>query len=90
MGLNLAIGRVIFSALEKFDGKVDRRLSDAEIKQIAGRAGRFKGKFEVGGEGGNASFTFEGNPLCSKRLKKYGNGGVHFSETDGPRRGAGE
>jgi len=51
MGLNLAIGRVIFSALEKFDGKVDRRLSDAEIKQIAGRAGRFNGKFQVGGEG---------------------------------------
>jgi ATP-dependent RNA helicase SUPV3L1/SUV3 len=47
MGLNLSIGRIIFSALDKFDGSTHRRLTDAEIKQIAGRAGRFKGKYEV-------------------------------------------
>ena len=47
MGLNLSIGRIIFSALDKFDGITHRRLTDAEIKQIAGRAGRFKGKYEV-------------------------------------------
>jgi len=47
MGLNLSIGRIIFSALDKFDGTTHRRLTDAEIKQIAGRAGRFKGKYEV-------------------------------------------
>lgn len=47
MGLNLSIGRIIFSALDKFDGTTNRRLTDAEIKQIAGRAGRFKGKYEV-------------------------------------------
>ena len=48
MGLNLAIRRIILSATEKYDGHVDRRLTDAEIKQIAGRAGRFQGKYDVG------------------------------------------
>jgi len=47
MGLNLSIGRIIFSSLEKYDGKTNRQLTHAEIKQIAGRAGRFKGKYEV-------------------------------------------
>ncbi|GAB5035020.1 atp-dependent rna helicase mitochondrial-like [Nannochloropsis oceanica] len=48
MGLNLSIGRIIFSSLEKYDGKTNRQLTHAEIKQIAGRAGRFKGKYEIG------------------------------------------
>jgi hypothetical protein len=47
MGLNLSIGRIIFSSLDKYDGIAQRRLTHAEIKQIAGRAGRFKGKYEV-------------------------------------------
>jgi hypothetical protein len=37
MGLNLAIKRIIFSAVEKFDGRKKRRLFPAELKQIAGR-----------------------------------------------------
>ena len=41
MGLNLAIRRLIFSDVRKFDGRSRRKLSPAEIKQIAGRAGRF-------------------------------------------------
>ena len=40
MGLNMAIDHVAFSALGKFDGRAPRRLSAAEIAQIAGRAGR--------------------------------------------------
>jgi ATP-dependent RNA helicase SUPV3L1/SUV3 len=42
MGLNLAIKRVIFEASNKFDGAARRTLSIADIKQIAGRAGRFR------------------------------------------------
>jgi ATP-dependent RNA helicase SUPV3L1/SUV3 len=42
MGLNLAIRRVIFEALSKFDGKSHRNIPISEIKQIAGRAGRYK------------------------------------------------
>ncbi|MDP2247802.1 MAG: helicase-related protein [Nitrosomonadales bacterium] len=41
MGLNLPIRRVIFSAVEKFDGVASRRLNATEARQIAGRAGRF-------------------------------------------------
>ena len=48
MGLNLNIKRVVFSDVVKFDGKSDRPLAPAELKQIAGRAGRFKSIYPVG------------------------------------------
>ena len=41
LGLNLPIRRMIFSTIEKFDGVADRLLTPYEIRQIAGRAGRF-------------------------------------------------
>jgi ATP-dependent RNA helicase SUPV3L1/SUV3 len=41
LGLNLPIRRLIFSAIEKFDGVADRLLTPYEIRQIAGRAGRY-------------------------------------------------
>lgn len=41
MGLNLPIRRVLFSTLTKFDGVDDRVLTESEVHQIAGRAGRF-------------------------------------------------
>lgn len=41
MGLNLPIRRIIFMETEKFDGTERRELRPEEIKQIAGRAGRF-------------------------------------------------
>ncbi|WP_114187132.1 helicase-related protein [Microvirga aerophila] len=42
MGLNIGpLRRVVFSTLSKFDGVQQRQLSAMEIKQIAGRAGRF-------------------------------------------------
>lgn len=41
MGLNLPIKRVIFTAVSKFDGTEDRVLGIQELRQIAGRAGRF-------------------------------------------------
>ncbi|KAL6526581.1 RNA helicase [Orobanche gracilis] len=48
MGLNLNISRIIFSTLRKFDGVETRDLTVPEIKQIAGRAGRYRSKFPVG------------------------------------------
>lgn len=49
MGLNLDVSHVAFAALTKFDGKRRRRLTVAEIGQIAGRAGRHQkdGSFGV-------------------------------------------
>ncbi|MDB4993388.1 MAG: ATP-dependent helicase, partial [Myxococcaceae bacterium] len=41
MGLNLGVGHVAFAALRKFDGHEVRALEDAELGQIAGRAGRW-------------------------------------------------
>jgi superfamily II RNA helicase len=42
MGLNLKINRIIFSNIRKFNSskKEHSILSDSELKQIAGRAGR--------------------------------------------------
>ncbi|KAN0006761.1 hypothetical protein ACTFIU_004952 [Dictyostelium citrinum] len=48
MGLNLNIGRVIFLTLKKFDGESLRELYASEVKQIAGRAGRFGTKYPIG------------------------------------------
>jgi ATP-dependent RNA helicase SUPV3L1/SUV3 len=41
MGLNLPIRRVLFSSMIKFDGQSERALTESEVHQIAGRAGRF-------------------------------------------------
>lgn len=42
MGLNLDVDHIAFASSSKFDGRRRRRLSPAEIAQIAGRAGRFR------------------------------------------------
>jgi ATP-dependent RNA helicase SUPV3L1/SUV3 len=47
MGLNLPIRRIIFSHIHKFDGVASRLLNMTEVRQIAGRAGRF-GIYETG------------------------------------------
>ncbi|MES2180907.1 MAG: helicase-related protein [Pseudomonadota bacterium] len=47
MGLNLPIRRVIFSNIHKFDGVASRPLNATEVRQIAGRAGRF-GIYDTG------------------------------------------
>ena len=49
MGLNLHLGRVIFSTMRKYDGIEERLLRPAEVKQIAGRAGRFNSRYGKGG-----------------------------------------
>ncbi|MEO8901716.1 MAG: helicase-related protein, partial [Polyangiaceae bacterium] len=41
MGLNLDLSHVAFASLRKFDGRAARGLEDAELAQIAGRAGRY-------------------------------------------------
>jgi ATP-dependent RNA helicase SUPV3L1/SUV3 len=40
MGLNMDVAHVAFAGLSKFDGRKRRRLTPAEMAQIAGRAGR--------------------------------------------------
>jgi len=63
MGLNLDIDHVAFAGLSKFDGIRQRRLTPAEMAQIAGRAGRHQrdGTFGTlsGTRGHDAAFTDE-------------------------------
>jgi ATP-dependent RNA helicase SUPV3L1/SUV3 len=63
MGLNLDVNHVAFAGLSKFDGVRQRRLTPAEMAQIAGRAGRHQrdGTFgTLSGTGGHDSeFTPE-------------------------------
>ncbi len=47
MGLSLPIRRIVFCETEKFDGVKTRLLLQEEIRQIAGRAGRF-GMYDKG------------------------------------------
>lgn len=41
MGLNLPIKTLLFSKADKFDGQNQRNLTATEVRQIAGRAGRY-------------------------------------------------
>jgi ATP-dependent RNA helicase SUPV3L1/SUV3 len=54
MGLNMDVTHVAFAGLSKFDGKRRRRLTPAEMAQIAGRAGRHQR------DGTFGSMTLEG------------------------------
>lgn len=42
MGLNLSVKRIIFNSTKKYDGTKQVQLTIPQIKQIAGRAGRFR------------------------------------------------
>ncbi len=57
MGLNLPIRRIIFMETEKFDGVERRELKPEEIKQIAGRAGRY-GMYNRGYVGATQNLPF--------------------------------
>ncbi len=62
MGLNMDLHHVAFASLSKFDGRRQRRLTIAEMAQIAGRAGRHQrdGTFgSLGGEDGPSAFRPE-------------------------------
>jgi ATP-dependent RNA helicase SUPV3L1/SUV3 len=61
MGLNMDVAHVAFASLTKFDGRRTRRLSVAEMAQIAGRAGRHQrdGTFGALVEDGPGAFSEE-------------------------------
>ena len=60
MGLNMDVAHVAFAGLDKFDGHRNRRLTIAEMAQIAGRAGRHQrdGSFGTLGLGGETAPMF--------------------------------
>ncbi|TKD51258.1 helicase-related protein [Sphingomonas baiyangensis] len=61
MGLNMDVAHIAFAGLHKFDGRRRRRLTVAEMAQIAGRAGRHQrdGSFGALHEQGSDAFTPE-------------------------------
>ena len=61
MGLNMDVDHVTFAGLSKFDGHRRRRLTPAEMAQIAGRAGRHQR------DGSFGSLTLEGDALAEFR-----------------------
>lgn len=71
MGLNLAIRRIIFTSLKKFNGEEMVPLPVPQIKQIAGRAGRFKlaDKSEGAGTGLVNALSLEAKETIREALK---------------------
>lgn len=72
MGLNLPVKRIVFLEMDKFDGTKRRPLEVSEIKQIAGRAGRF-GLYETGyvtalGEA-NLNFLKQRFSVCEEKIE---------------------
>lgn len=47
MGLNLSVKRIIFETVTKYDGSLFRRIDTSQMKQIAGRAGRYRSSVET-------------------------------------------
>ncbi len=92
MGLNLDIDHVAFAGLSKFDGQRQRRLTPAEMAQIAGRAGRHQrdGTFgTLSGSGGHdAEFTdqeiyaIEENRFAPLAALYWRNAEPHFDTLD--------
>ncbi|WP_310531538.1 helicase-related protein [Novosphingobium sp.] len=62
MGLNLDLDHVAFAGLSKFDGQRQRRLTTAEMAQIAGRAGRHHRDGTFGTLSGTRSHDAEFTP----------------------------
>ncbi|MDJ0642643.1 MAG: helicase-related protein [Erythrobacter sp.] len=76
MGLNLDLHHVAFAALTKFDGKRKRRLTPAEMAQIAGRAGRHQrdgsfGTLAGGGSRSGAPLEFTDEEIFSIEEHKF-------------------
>ena len=65
MGMNLPIRRVVLLEQSKFDGYRLRPLEDAEIRQIAGRAGRY-GIYDEGFAAGAESWKMIEHALTEK------------------------
>ncbi|KAJ7145009.1 P-loop containing nucleoside triphosphate hydrolase protein [Mycena crocata] len=73
MGLNLKIRRIIFHAIRKFDGSLNpmKMLSVSQLKQIAGRAGRFGMNSDDEQPGGFVTTVYpEDLPPLRKTLEK--------------------
>ncbi|CAI4814420.1 CPA_1a_G0055610.mRNA.1.CDS.1 [Saccharomyces cerevisiae] len=67
MGLNLSIDRVVFTTNMKYNGEELMEMTSSQIKQIGGRAGRFKSRSASGGVPQGFITSFESKVLKSVR-----------------------
>ena len=88
MGLNMDIDHVAFARLSKFDGRMKRRLSPAELGQIAGRAGRHMNDGTFGVTDGLPPLepeeieAVEGHQFPPLRLAYWRNAGLDLSSIE--------
>ena len=88
MGLNLDVDHVAFAGTRKFDGRQHRELSNAELGQIAGRAGRHMndGTFGVTGDMEPLSpeviEKLEKHEFEQVKTLQWRNGALDFSSID--------
>lgn len=71
MGLNLDVGHVAFAGLTKFDGQQRRRLTVAEMAQIAGRAGRHQRDGTFGGLTAEGPDAFEPEEVAAIEAHRF-------------------
>lgn len=85
MGLNLDIHHVAFADDTKFDGRISRQLTAAELGQIAGRAGRHARNGTFGVTGGTEGFdeemvvALETHDFAPVRVLQWRNNQLDFS-----------
>ena len=89
MGLNMDLDHVAFSADRKFDGRQTRKLSAAEMAQIAGRAGRYLNNGTFGATGdlemlnANLVEAIEAHRFPGIRDVFWRNSDLHFDSIEG-------
>lgn len=89
MGLNMDVDHVAFARLSKFDGRTRRRLSAAEIGQIAGRAGRHMTDGTFGTTAGEPGLdadivsSIEDHDFPALRQVMWRNSALDFASVDG-------
>ncbi len=88
MGLNLDVDHVAFAADRKFDGHRHRRLTAAEMGQVAGRAGRYLRDGTFGSTGRCPSFepdlvdALENHRFDALEWFQWRNGDLDFASLD--------
>ena len=89
MGLNLNIKRVVFTETEKFDGTAVVGLSGSQIRQIGGRAGRWKSKYPEGivtalseSDLHRVRFAINENPAAKKLMLKKAGAAPEYEEIE--------
>lgn len=76
MGLNLSIKRIIFEKSEKFDGHSVKPLEVPALRQIAGRAGRYKSARDAIIQGSTATTESDTSTVLPEAVKSTNAGNV--------------